>query len=265
MFTDTHCHLDFQTFDSDRQAVISAAIEAGVTRIINPGVNFDSSQKALRLADKYPEIYVAIGIHPNDVGDWRGLADLRQLVSHQKVVAVGEIGLDYYRQNTPVDVQKIAFQAQLDFAAEVGLPVILHNREASYDLLNILEAWHLELKSQGSELANRPGVLHSFSGSVEDASRAIQLGFDIGITGPVTFQNARRLQDIVRGLPLDRILIETDAPFLTPHPNRGKRNEPIMVRLIAKKIADLHQMPVNEVAMKTTKNAENLFFWREIV
>ena len=188
-----------------------------------------------------------------------------------KVVAIGEIGLDYYWDSAPHDLQKNVLREQLDLAAELGLPVILHMREArdaphgncAADLLQILEEWVAGLRSGKSPLAERPGVLHSFSGSLETARAAMQLGFYIGVTGPVTFENARSRQEIVAALPLERLLIETDAPFQAPHPYRGKRNEPAYVRLIADKIALLHSCSLEEVAAVTSENAGRLFAWKE--
>jgi TatD DNase family protein len=197
--------------------------------------------------------------------DWsqRTLAELRSLASHPKVVAIGEIGLDYYRDRAPKNVQKQAFLEQLALAVEIGLPVVLHNRQASDDMLDILSGWQVQLLEAKSVLTDRPGVMHSFTATPETAMKALALGFNIGITGPVTFRNAAELQAVVNSLPIGRLLIETDAPFLAPHPLRGKRNEPAYVSKIAEKIAELHELPLSTVANITTANADRLFQWRE--
>jgi TatD DNase family protein len=263
LLVDTHCHLDFESFDDDREAVLARAQEAGVLRMINPGVDLASSQAALRLAERYPGVYAAVGVHPNDAAGWddASLEELRALAGRDKVVAIGEIGLDYYRDTTPRDLQKRIFKEQLDLAAEMGLPVIIHNREATDDLLEILEDWHNKLENSSLALSARPGVLHSYSGDATQARRAISLGFRIGFTGPVTFRNAPDLQEVAAELSLENLLVETDAPFLAPHPKRGRRNEPANVRLIAEKLAELHGESIEAVAQITTANAGQLFLW----
>ncbi len=263
MLVDTHCHLDFESFDDDREAVLARAQEAGVLRMINPGIDLASSQAALRLAERYPSVYAAVGVHPNDAAGWddASLEELRALAGRDKVLAIGEIGLDYYRDTTPRDLQKRIFKEQLDLAAEMGLPVIIHNREATDDLLEILEDWHKKLENSSLALSARPGVLHSYSGDATQARRAISLGFRIGFTGPVTFRNAPDLQEVAAELSLENLLVETDAPFLAPHPKRGRRNEPANVRLIAEKLAELHGESIETVAQITTANAGQLFLW----
>jgi len=263
VFVDTHCHLDFNSFDADRQQVVARAREADLGRILNPGIDLTSSQSAINLADSFPEVYAAVGVHPDEAFTWRAetVSRLKEMALHPKVVAIGETGLDYYRDRVAKDVQRQVFREQLDLAAEVGKPVIIHNREASEDVLEILMEWHAALIVSGSPLAGHPGVLHSYSGEVQSALQAMALNFYIGISGPVTFQNARDLQRVVAVLPLNNILIETDAPFLTPHPHRGKRNEPANVHLVAEKIADLHEETLPAVASITTANAAWLFQW----
>ena len=263
MIVDTHCHLDFYNFDQDRDQVIDRARKAGVERILNPGINLQSSEMAVQLAEKYAEVYAAVGVHPNDGSTWEAgtKTRLRDLAAHQKVVAIGEIGLDYYRDRTPHDVQKRIFREQLELAAELNLPVVIHTRDSIDEVLKILENWCQGLAESRSEINERPGVLHSFSGDQASAEETAALNFCIGITGPVTFRNAKDLQDLVIRLPLQGLLIETDAPFLTPHPFRGKRNEPARVRLVAEKIAELHQEADNIVTDITTSNAKQLFGW----
>jgi TatD DNase family protein len=266
--TDTHCHLDFRAYDEDREEVLRKANEAGVTRILNPGIDLPSSREALSLAHEFPQVFAAAGIHPNDASTFRPqlINDLRELIApggtlDPRVVAVGEIGLDYYRDRTPYELQKQALQYQLLLAAELNLPVIIHNRQASADLLPILFEWRAQLIGSRSPLADRPGVLHSFSDSLEVGQAAIENGFYIGLTGPVTFTNALVLQKIVAELPLSSLLVETDGPFLTPHPHRGHRNTPANVRLVVKKIAELKALSYSDVSKKTTENAGKLFNW----
>lgn len=261
--TDTHCHLDFNSFDSDRQQVLERAWQAGIQRILNPGIDLQTSQTALELSENHPFVFAAVGVHPTSASGWDSslLPALRKLAQHPKVVAIGEIGLDYYWDKTPVPDQKQALRDQLALAAELCLPVVVHNREATEDILAILLAWQSELESKGSPLAARPGVLHSFSGNSEHALRAAAAHFYIGITGPVTFKNAPELQKGVQETPLEHLLIETDAPFLAPHPMRGKRNEPAYVRHVAEKIALLKGCTIDDVASQTARNARHLFGW----
>jgi TatD DNase family protein len=262
--SDTHCHLDFERFEDDRDQVVDRARDAGITRILNPGIDLVSSQAAIKLADKYAEVYVAVGIHPNSATtfDQSTLPRLREMASHPKVVAIGEIGLDYYRDRAPRELQQRIFRLQLELAAEVGLPVVIHNRQATADVFEILKEWQAQLVLSRSVLANRPGVLHSYSDNEKNGFKAIAVNFYIGITGPVTFRNALELQKVVAALPAEHLLIETDAPFLTPHPRRGQRNEPALVVWVAEKVAELHSCPVSEIARATSENAARLFNWR---
>jgi TatD DNase family protein len=262
---DTHCHLDFSAFENDRLEVLERAKKAGLTRIINPGINISTSFEAVNLSEKYPEVYAAVGIHPNDATSWNegSFDQINNLTKHPKVVAIGEIGLDYYRDQAPRELQRQLFREQLRLAKQNNLPVIIHSRQASSDILSILIEWIADLKTNHPRLALRPGVLHSFSGDLDTAWQAIELNFKIGITGPVTFHNASKLQQIVTAIPLTHLLVETDAPFLTPHPHRGLRNEPAYVRLVIDKIAELHKQPFTLVAETITQNATMLFNWRE--
>ncbi|HSR34189.1 MAG TPA: TatD family hydrolase [Anaerolineae bacterium] len=256
---DTHAHLDFAKFDADRPAVIERAKAAGVTTIINVGADLASSQRAVELAEQYDVVYAAVGVHPHDALklDGAALGELRELAKQPKVVALGEIGLDFYRDLSPRDVQRRAFQAQLAWAAKLGRPVIVHDRDAHDEIMEILDDWAAALSN--SPLAGRLGVLHTFSGDLSMAERAMDLGFYISISGPVTYKNARELPEIVQALPLERLLVETDCPFLTPHPYRGKRNEPAYVRLVAERIAELRGMSFDALALATTANARRLF------
>jgi TatD DNase family protein len=262
--------MNFDWFDNDRVAVIEKARQAGVVRILNPGINVTTSQEAVALAANTPEVYAAIGVHPNDALSWNNhtLIDLRRLVKYPKVSAIGEIGLDYYRDRAPKSLQHEVFVTQLNLAHEADLPVVIHSRnksendqQAIQDVLELLSDWVAELESNGSKLSKHPGVLHSYSGNLAMAKRAVDLNFMIGVTGPVTFKKAQGLREVIAGLPVENLLIETDAPFLTPHPYRGKRNEPAYVRYVCEKIAEIHQMPVEKIAGITRINAERLFNW----
>jgi TatD DNase family protein len=263
---DTHCHLDFNVFDIDRDEVMSRAREAGVVRLINPGVDLKTSEIVVELTALIPEVFAAVGIHPNEVQSLDEIHNgkLKELSKKPKVVAVGEIGLDYYRERTKRNLQILAFEAQLKLADEMDLPVIVHNRAATEETLQILSDWVSHLKVHKPDLAKKPGVLHSFSGNLAEAERAIALGFMIGITGPITFPKAAELQQLVSALPLDNLLVETDAPFLTPQPWRGKRNEPGYVKYTVEKIAALRGMEPETIAEITTANANRIFDWGEL-
>jgi TatD DNase family protein len=255
---DTHCHLNFDSYDEDRNQVIERALSAGVTRIINPGIDEASSHASLDLTKRYENVYAAVGVHPNDSARFcdGDLGWIETLAHEEKVVAIGEIGLDYHWDDSPKEAQFKAFEAQLALAAKLALPVIIHNREASDDIMAILENWVRDLPPA---LRERPGVLHSFSAPKEIAQRALAAGFYLGFTGPITFKNADDLRRIAMSVPLDRLLVETDAPFLTPTPYRGKRNEPSYIPLMVERLASLQAIPVEQMAAATTANAERLF------
>jgi len=262
VLTDTHCHLDFKNFDKDRKAVISRAWETGLIRILVPGVDINTSRSAVQLAETFPKIYAAIGIHPNSSRSWdsQSVNKLKVLANKPKVVAIGEIGLDYYRDRAPRNHQKRILRNQLTLADKLMLPVIIHTRNESIedracinDTIDILTDWNPKRPN--------PGVVHSFSGFEKEAKRLISFGFMIGITGPITYKNGILLRRVVASIPIESLLLETDGPFLTPHPHRGKRNEPSYVRYIAEKISEVKQQSVEEVALQTSKNAQNLFRW----
>ena len=258
--TDTHCHLDFRDFDSDRAFVLARAWEAGIERILVPGIDLQTSQAAIELADAHPQIYAAVGTHPNSGNKWDShtLGFLDEMASHPKVVAIGEIGLDYYRDWTPRPLQQRVFREQLAMAAQQNLPVVVHTRNTKPDDRSCISTT-LDILAEFSVR----GVLHSFSGNLEEAKRTLDLGFYIGITGPVTFKNAMELREVVAAVPLESLLIETDAPFLTPFPHRGKRNEPAFVRLVVEKISEIHNQPPDIVAKITSANARRLFQWSD--
>jgi len=268
--TDTHCHLDYNKFDPDREAVIARAVDSGLIRMLVPGLQHRSSKEAVRLAESNPSVYAAVGFHPTDLEEFteQTFDEVKKLTNHSKVVAVGEIGIDYYwvKESDKRALQREALKKQLAFAKEINKPVIIHMREendawfgeASQDLLNILEEWQGGLHGP---LAEKPGVLHSFNGNLETAQKVLALNFYIGVTGPVTYKNADKKREIIKQLPITKLLIETDAPFLSPVPFRGKRNEPAFVHHIADKIAEIHLKSPAEIASITTANAARLFAW----
>ncbi|MCA9896749.1 MAG: TatD family hydrolase [Ardenticatenaceae bacterium] len=255
MLIDTHCHLDFERFDEDRDAVVQRAIAAGVRQIIVPALDLGNCRTVLALTEKYAGVFAAVGVHPNSSAGWQDswIGVLRDLAQHPKVVAIGEIGLDYYWDKSPKEVQQRALGLQLELAAELNLPVIIHNRESDADVVQMLA----EAPLVGRE---NPGVLHSFAAGWDTAVSALNLGYYLGFTGPVTFKKADELREIARKVPDDRILVETDAPFLTPHPYRGKRNEPAYVAFVAERLAEVRGVSTAVFAQQTTANAQRLFF-----
>lgn len=255
---DTHCHINFESYDEDRAEVLSRAKAAGVTRVIVPAIDLESSREIADLCAAQGGVFGAVGIHPNSTAnfDETMLDEIEALAQRPGIVAIGEIGLDYYRDRSPKAMQKRAFEAQLALAARLELPVIIHNREASDDVLDILEAWASDLPPA---LKARPGVLHSFSAPQQAAERALAAGFYLGFTGPITYKNADDLRHIAAHVPRERLLVETDGPFLTPHPYRGKRNEPAYIPIIVERLAALHLTTRDEMAQQTTANAERLF------
>lgn len=252
MLFDTHAHLDDDRFDEDRDEVIRQCRQDGVDLILNAGSNMETSVKAIALSGKYEFIYAAVGVHPHDASDMDAetAAALAALAENRKVRAIGEIGLDYHYDLSPRDVQKGRFIEQIDLARQLKLPVIVHDREAHGDVMDIFK------KTRIKEVG---GVLHSFSGSVEMALECLKMGLYLSISGPVTFSNAKKTVEAVREIPLDMLLIETDSPYLTPVPYRGKRNYPGYVRLVAEKIAEIKGITFEEVAQKTMKNGKRLF------
>ena len=251
---DTHCHLDFDWYASDLDGVLVRAAQAGVGRIIVPGIDLQSSKAAIELANKHDMVLAAVGVHPNSSANWRDgwLDDVRDLARHDKVVAIGEIGLDYYRDHSPRDVQQEAFEAQLSLAAELNLPVIVHNREADEDVLH-------RLSNSLPPSGGAPGVLHSFSGPWTTAAAALEIGYYLGFTGPITFKKADDLREVAARVPVARLLVETDGPFLAPQPYRGKRNEPAYVSYVARRLAEVRGISETEIASQTSANAVELF------
>lgn len=251
MLVDSHAHVDDERFDADRDAVLERATVAGIKLIINIGADMASSARSIALAEKYSQIYAAVGMHPHDAKDMQE-QDYNQLLrwaSHPKVVAIGEIGLDYHYDLSPRPVQKEVFLRQLDIVRQTGKPFIIHEREAHADTFEIVRT-----VAQGLE-----GVFHCFSGSVETAREYLKLGFYISVAGPVTFPKSAKTKEVARYVPLDRLLVETDSPYLTPQAFRGRRNEPAHVRLVAEEIAALRNLSLTELALATTQNARRLF------
>lgn len=251
MIFESHAHYDSQQFDEDRDELLCSMPENGVGTIINSGANWDSVTEVVELAQRYPYVYAAVGMHPDEVGDLNEerFVYLKSQCQKEKVVAVGEIGLDYYWDNESHDVQKKWFIKQLDLARELDLPVIIHSRDAAADTLEIM-------KEHGKGLR---GVIHCFSYSVELAREYVKMGFHIGIGGVVTFKNGKKLKEIAQEIPLDRILLETDCPYLAPVPFRGKRNSSIYISYIAEEIANLKGITYEEVVAQTEENGKKLF------
>jgi len=280
MLIDTHCHLDFPEFNPDRDSVIRRAVEAGVTRMIAIGTNLVTSRAALALADRHPEVYATIGIHPNEVTEVPddAVAQLEKLATHPKVAAIGECGFDYHSLPSSKEAaftnvtaaigttapgaesaaiadadiknrQSIFFQEQLDLAAKLGLNVVIHQRDSWKDTLHALKPYTGRLK----------GVFHCFSGDTEQACHIIELGHSLSFTGIVTFKNAKTVQDVAKRVPLGSLFVETDCPYLAPDPDRGKRCEPAHTRRVAEKIASLRGLSLEETARATTQAAEKFF------
>jgi TatD DNase family protein len=249
---DTHVHLNVKQFEADREEVMERAKAAGVEYMVIVGFDNETIPLAIDIAEKNQHIYAAVGWHPVDAVDFteKNLEKLEDLASHPKVVAIGEMGLDYHWDKSPKGVQKEVFRKQIRLAKKVKLPVIIHNREATSDIIDILE------EENASEVG---GIMHCYNDSVAYVDRCLDMNFLISLGGPVTFKNAKLPKEVAKKVPLDRLLIETDCPFLAPHPNRGKRNEPAYVRLVAEKIAELKEISFEKVSQATTENALQFF------
>ncbi len=252
MLIDTHAHLDDARYNDDREAMIARAREAGVEACVTIGCDLTTSQSAVALTDRFPFVYASIGVHPHEVKhigeDWYD--EFRRLAKHEKVVAYGEIGLDYHYNHSSPKEQRERFREQVQLARELTLPVIIHTREAQEDTIAILR------EEKASDVG---GVFHCFSGDAWLAKNALDLGFYLSFSGILTFQNATMLRDIAKHTPLDRVLIETDCPYLTPVPYRGKRNEPAYVSQVAQQLAAIHTMSLDEIGQQTSNNAKRLF------
>lgn len=252
LLADSHAHLIDKAYRNDSAKVIERALDSGVKLIINLGYDIKTSLRAVEMADRYPFMYASAGVHPHEAerAPKNYLDKLRELAVKKKIIAIGEIGLDYYRDLSPRKKQQEVFRKQLKLAQEVELPVIIHDREAHQEVLDIVR------EEQGGK---NSGVFHCFSGDWEMAQQCIEMGFYISIAGPVTFKNSRSLQEVAKKIPLDRILVETDCPYLTPVPYRGKRNEPAYVKYTVEKIASLRGMNWEEFAQAVYKNTQKVF------
>ena len=251
MVFDTHAHYDSGAFNADRLELLSSMPEQGVSLILNPGCELDSSKTAVSLAQRFPFVYAAVGVHPSDCAGWQEswLEELRALAAHPRVKAIGEIGLDYYwKDNPPREFQQMVFRRQLELARELDLPVIVHDREAHGDSMAVVR-----------EYPDVRGVFHCYSGSLEDAKVLVKLGWMLSFTGVVTYKNARRALEIIGWLPMESIMIETDSPYLTPEPFRGKRNDSGKVHLVAEKIAQVKGLAPDDVARITLENGKRFF------
>jgi TatD DNase family protein len=248
MFVDTHAHLQWASFDSDRKDVLERAKEKRVTRIVNIGFDIAGSLKGVELAENHMGLYATVGIHPHSANTLSNeiVGKLRELAANPKVVAIGEIGLDYYRNLSPREVQKQAFETQLALAEELGLPVVIHDREAHKDILQTLSRFKGKIK----------GIMHCFSGNKQMAQQCIDLGYKISFNGTITYPKNHELREIAKWINPKNILLETDCPFLAPQEVRGKRNEPSFLPMIAQEIANLKRISVDDLAENTTKNAE---------
>lgn len=248
---DSHCHLDDEKFDIDRDKVISDFEKEEIDFVVDPASDVLSSEKIVKIVKKYDKIYGAVGIHPHEVENVtdKDLKKIYDLSFSEKIVAIGEIGLDYYYDNAPREKQKEIFIKQMEIAKKRKLPVIIHTREAMGDTYEILSKFKSEVK----------GVMHCYTGSIEMAKRFIELGYYISISGAVTFKNAVKVREMAKQVPIDNLLVETDSPYLTPEPNRGKRNESKFVWLVAKKVAELKEIELNNLIYNTNSNARNLF------
>ncbi|WP_409272945.1 TatD family hydrolase [Neobacillus sp. SCS-31] len=252
MLIDTHAHLNAEQYEEDIEEVIGRAKENGVEKIVVVGFDRPTIEKAIELAETHDFIYACVGWHPVDAIDMtdEDLSWIEELAAHPKVVALGETGLDYHWDKSPRDIQKEVFRKQIRLAKKVKLPIVIHNREATADIVQILK------EENASEVG---GIMHCFSGSVEIAKQCVEMNFYISLGGPVTFKNAVKPKEVAAELPLDKLLVETDCPYLTPHPHRGKRNEPSYVKLVAEEIARIKGIPFEDVAKATTENAMRLF------
>ena len=250
MYFDSHAHLDDRRFDDDRDEIFADLANHDVGLVMNIGCDLSSSLRSVALAKKYPFVYAAVGSHPDDADhvDAATLAMYESLCQEEKVRAIGEIGLDYHYEDVPREIQRQAFRLQLELARKLNMPVIVHEREAHADAMELVR-----------EFSDVRGVFHCYSGALEQAKELVRRGWYIGFTGVLTFKNARKAVEVAEWLPLDRILIETDCPYMAPEPHRGRRNDSRYVPLVGKKLAEIKNLPEQQVAEATTENAKRLF------
>lgn len=261
--TDTHCHLDFDQFNDDRQAVSERAWKTGVQRILIPEVHLDSFANTITLAESDKRIFLAVGVHPNSADCWneQSLRKLRENATHPRVRAIGEIGLDYYRHHTAPALQKRILIDQLHLAAELDKPVILHCRDAFDDLMTILLDWLSQLPNRSMHIKDHPGTSHSFGGTIKQADLLIKAGFLLGINGSITFKSAEETRSVAHSVGIDNLLLETDAPYITPIPYRGMRNEPANILYINNALATVLGLTAELCAKMTYNNASKVFLW----
>lgn len=254
---DSHAHLDEERFDEDRDEFIKSLKENAISYVINPSSDMETSRRVVELSNKYENIFAAVGIHPHDAEGFKeeDLDELRELSKDERVVAIGEIGLDYYYDNSPRDIQKEVFRKQLELSHELDLPVIIHTRDAMGDTYDILKEFEGRVR----------GVMHCYTGSIEMAEKFMKLGFYISIAGPVTFKNAVNVREMAKQIPLERLLIETDSPYLAPVPNRGKRNDPTNVRYVADMLANLKEIQIDKIIEHSRENTVELFSLKGVV
>ncbi len=256
-FFDSHSHYNDEKFDEDREEIIKDTYESGITKFVCAGYNIESSLFSLELSKKYDFIYSICGISPNDIPQseeelWKDVAKITEIVKEnksKKLVAIGEIGLDYYWNKENKELQKEAFEKQIDLANELELPIVIHSRDASVDTIGMIR----------NHKVNKAGIFHCCQPNQEMVRQALELGYYISFAGPITFKNSRNAPDVIKMVPIDRILIETDSPYLTPEPNRGKRNDCRNVKYVAQKIAELKNVPIEEIAKITYDNAKRIF------
>lgn len=254
---DSHAHLDEERFDEDRDELIKSLKENAISYVINPSSDMETSRRVVKLSNRYDNIFAAVGIHPHDAEGFKeeDLDELRELSKDERVVAIGEIGLDYYYDNSPREIQKEVFKKQLELAYELDLPVIIHTRDAMGDTYDILKEFEGRVR----------GVMHCYTGSIEMAEKFMKLGFYISIAGPVTFKNAVNVREMAKQIPIERLLIETDSPYLAPVPNRGKRNDPTNVRYVADMLANLKEIQIDKIIEHSRENTVELFSLKGVV
>ncbi len=252
MFIDSHAHLDDDRFNEDRDSIIEAIRKNDIDIVVNIGADLSSSIRSIKLSEEYDFIYAVVGVHPHDAKtmDDNTINLIKTFAAKEKVVAIGEIGLDYYYDNSPRDIQKKRFIEQIELAKDLDMPIVVHTRDAAGDTMEIIK------NAQDGRLR---GVMHCYSGSVEQAFEYIDLGFCISLGGPVTFKNSRVSKEVAKAIPLDKMMIETDSPYLTPEPYRGKRNNPMYVKYVAEKIAELREVSIEEIGRVTSENTKRLF------
>ena len=257
---DTHAHLNFDNFKNSLDEIIDNAKQAGVEKIIIPGVTLQDTPEIIKITEKYSNVFGAVAVHPSESKDWKDeyYDEIKKYACHEKIVAIGETGLDYYWDKSFANKQKYVFREHLKLAKEMNLPVIVHDREAHADILEILKEF---LPRSGSEqlIPQVKTIMHCFSGDVEFAFECMEIGCYIAIGGPVTFKNAKNIKEVAQKVPLEKLLIETDAPFLAPHPFRGKQNEPLKIKFIAEEIAKIKGISFEEIANTTSQNAEKIY------